>query len=117
LEIRSPRRAGQAHCKSLKTGNFQSRRNRGLGRNGTGETVGKQKRRLPTRLKDIGGHVYKTRGEWEKGKQARWAKDMKRQVDRGERDLIDIGRDPDRLEQLVPPSEAYSIEQRIFYGE
>lgn len=30
---------------------------------------------------------------------------------------LDIGRDPERLEQLAPPSEAYSIERKVFYGE
>lgn len=63
--------------------------------------------------KEIGGHTYKPRGEWTAAKQVRWAKDMKRQVDRGERDLVNIGRDPER----AVLSEAYSIERRVFYGK
>ena len=36
---------------------------------------------------------------------------MKRQVTRGERDLVDIGRDPER----AIPSKAYDMELRVFY--
>ncbi len=67
---------------------------------------------IPT-AKEVAGHVYKPHGDWTAAKQERWAKDMKRQVERGERDLMDIGRDPER----ALPSEAYSIERRVFYGE
>jgi hypothetical protein len=71
-----------------------------------------KERVIPT-AKEIGSHVYKPRDEWTEAKQGRWAREMKRQVDRGERDLVDIGRDITRPK----PSEAYSIERRVFYGD
>ncbi|MGH8583506.1 MAG: hypothetical protein ACREWG_12130 [Gammaproteobacteria bacterium] len=46
-------------------------------------------------------------------KNKRWAKDMKRQVDKGERKLEDIGPDPNR----EVPSKAYQDERKVFYPE
>jgi hypothetical protein len=71
---------------------------------------GMKDRVIPT-AKEIGGTYYKPRGEWTAAKQERWAKDMKRQEARGEREPhVDIGRDPER----AVPSKAYEIERRIF---
>jgi hypothetical protein len=65
---------------------------------------------IPT-AKEIGGTYYKPRGEWAAAKQERWAKDMKRQEAKNEREThVDIGRDPER----AVPSKAYEIERRIF---
>lgn len=43
----------------------------------------------------------------------RWARDMKRDIDKGERKLKDIGPDPERKVR----SEAYKEERRIFYDQ
>jgi RHS repeat-associated protein len=63
--------------------------------------------------KKIGGHYYKPKGKFTLEKNKRWARDMKRDVDRGERKLKDIGPDPERKVR----SEAYKEERKIFYGQ
>jgi RHS repeat-associated protein len=71
-----------------------------------------EERVIPTAEK-IGGHYYKPKGEYTVGKNKKWAQDMKRQIDKGERKLKDIGPDPERKVR----SEAYEVERKVFYDE
>ena len=74
---------------------------------------GNMEKRVIPKAKEIDGHYYKPRKEYSLERNKRWAKDMKRQIDRGERDLKDMGPDPIRQTQ----SEPYLEERKIFYGE
>jgi RHS repeat-associated protein len=75
--------------------------------------IGESMNRVIPAAEEIGGHIYKPIGSWATEKQIRWAQEMKRQVDTGVRDLVDIGYDAARRVR----SEAYEIERRIFYGD
>jgi RHS repeat-associated protein len=71
-----------------------------------------EQRVIPTAEK-LAGHYYKPRGEYTIEKNKRWAEEMKRQINRGERKLRDIGPDAQRNIR----SEAYQEERKIFYKD
>ncbi|MEZ5537219.1 MAG: RHS repeat-associated core domain-containing protein [Thiolinea sp.] len=71
---------------------------------------GNMEERVKPQAEMIGGTYYKPRGEWSLPKNRRWAKEMKKQVDRGERAALNIGNDPSRSE--IP--EALEAENKIF---
>jgi RHS repeat-associated protein len=64
--------------------------------------------------KEKGTSYYKPRKPWTSKRNKRWAKEIKKKMQRGEIEVIDNGLDPERVGPISP---AYHDEIKIIFGE
>lgn len=75
--------------------------------------IGETMVRVEAKAAEVGGTCYRPTKPYDDIRNARWARDMQRDVIRQNRELIDIGIDPLRAIR----SWSYELERRIFYPD